>query len=116
MKSMNRAAGCSYQGGLPFDIPCPGQSESPNSVMVVVDPKTWKVLNWMELQENTGARLDAVQYKGKDYAYFSGTTAMYRYIWDGKNLTLDNSWGPVSPAKPGQTGLLAPVVAGDWVL
>jgi hypothetical protein len=112
---MNREPGCDLDGGDPFAVPCPGQSEAPPSVMVVVDPKTWKVIDWMELQENTGARMDSVQYNGKNYAYFSGSTTLYRYIWDGKNLTLDNSWGPVSPLKPNQTGLLAPVVAGEWV-
>jgi hypothetical protein len=59
--------------------------------------------------------MNAVQYNGKNYAYFSGSTTLYRYIWDGQNITLDNSWGPVSPQKPNQTGLLAPVVAGEWV-
>ena len=41
---------------------------------------------------------------------------MYRYVWDGQNLTLDESWGPVSYLKPGQTAGTAAAVMGDWVV
>jgi hypothetical protein len=115
MKSMNRAPGCSLDGGLPFSIPCPGQSDSPNSVMVAVDPKTWKVLDWIELEQNAASRPVAENYNGKNYAYFSGTSDLYRYIWNGKNITLDESWGPVQLSGPNQTGISAPVIGGDWV-
>ena len=115
MKSLNRAPGCSLDGGLPFSIPCPGQSNSPNSVMVAVDPKTWKVLDWIELEQNAASRPVAENYNGKNYAYFSGTSILYRYLWDGKNITLDNTWGPVQLSGPNQTGISAPVIGGNWV-
>jgi hypothetical protein len=53
---------------------------------------------------------------GKNYLYAVGVTQVYRYEWNGKNLTLDNSWGPVSYLKPGQTGGTAASVMGDWVV
>jgi hypothetical protein len=83
--------------------------------MVAVDPKTWKVLDWIELEQNAASRPVAELYHGKEYAYFSGTSDLYRYIWNGKNITLDESWGPVQLSSPGQTGISAPVIGGDWV-
>jgi hypothetical protein len=115
LKTQTRAPGCSYDGGLPFAIPCPGQSTAPNSVIVVVDPKTWEVLDWTELPGNVAARVGATVYQGNEYAYINNATSLFRYIWDGKNITLDDSWVPMQITKPGQTNLLAPMVADDWV-
>lgn len=50
LKMQTRAPGCSYDEGLPFAIPCPDQSNSPNSVMDIVDSKTWKVLDSIQLE------------------------------------------------------------------
>jgi len=83
--------------------------------MVAVDPKTWKVLDWIQLEQNAASRPVAETYHGKSYAYFSGTSILYRYVWNGKNLTLDKSWGPVQLSLLGQTGISAPVIGGDWV-
>jgi len=115
MKSFTRAPGCALGGGLPLLVPCPGQQNAPNSVIVVVNPKTWKVLDWTELNGQLGSRVAATQYHGKDYAYLANATTFIRYVWDGKNIVLDKSWQPKNLAQPGQTGLLAPMIAGDWV-
>ena len=115
LKTQTRAPGCSYDGGLPFAIPCPGQSNSPNSVMVVVDPKTMKVLDWTELKGNVASRVAATVYDGKEYAYIGNSSNLFRYLWDGKNITEDTSWQPERITKPGQTNLLANMISGDWV-
>ena len=115
LKTQTRAPGCSYDAGLPFAIPCPGQSNSPNSVMDIVDSKTWKVLDSIQLKGDVASRVAATVYHGKDYAYIGNSSNLFRYIWDGKKLTLDNSWLPAKITKPGQTNLLANMIAGDWV-
>ena len=63
-----------------------------------------------------GGRVTATQYHGIDYAYVAGATNLYRYEWNGKNLILDTSWGPVPYLKPGQTLAGAVVLAADWHL
>ncbi|MGA9841778.1 MAG: hypothetical protein WBQ25_05645 [Nitrososphaeraceae archaeon] len=93
MKNLARAAGCTLQG-FNAVVECPG----PVSTLVAVDSKTLKVLDSVPLAQLIGGRLTATQYHGKDYAYLAGSTNLYRYVWDGKNLTLDSSWGPV-PAR-----------------
>ena len=115
LKTQTRAPGCSYDGGLPFAIPCPGQNNAPNSVMDVVDSKTWKVLDTIELKGDVASRVAATVFNGKHYAYIANATSVLRYIWDGKNITEDTSWQPARVTKPGQTNLLANMISGDWV-
>ena len=116
MKSMNRPPGCTLDGGLPFSVPCPGIESSPNSVIVVVDSQTWKVLDWAELPGDLASRVAATTYNGNDYAYLVNSTSLFRYMWDGQNITLDNSWQPQQLTQTGQTSPLAPMIAGEWVL
>jgi hypothetical protein len=111
MKDLTRAAGCTLQS-LPAVNKCPG----PPSVLSVVDSKSFKILDSIQLPELIGGRVTTTVYDGKNYAYIVGVTQAYRYIWDGKNITLDNSWGPVSYLKPGQGGGTAAAVMGDWVV
>jgi hypothetical protein len=115
LKSQTRAPGCSYNGGLPFAIPCPGQSSAPNSVMDVVDSKTWKVLDSIQLKGTIASRVAATVYNGKDYAYVGNSSNLFRYIWDGKKISLDNSWLPTKIAQSGQGNLLANMISGGWV-
>jgi hypothetical protein len=117
LKSFNRPVGCILNGYSAAAFTCPGAPAAGGpSVLSVVDSKTWKVLDWVEGKENSAGRISATQYHGKDYAYFAGTSSIYRYVWDGKNITLDPSWGPVPYLKPGQTAAGAVVLAGDWVI
>ena len=37
-------------------------------------------------------------------------------MWDGKNITLDGTWGPVPYMKPGQAPAGAVVILKDWVI
>lgn len=115
LKTQTRAPGCSYDGGLPFAIPCPGQSSAPNSVMVIVDSKTMKVRDWTELKGTVASRVAATVYDGKKYAYIGNSSNLFRYIWDGKNITEDISWQPARVTQPGQTNLLANMISDDWV-
>jgi len=83
--------------------------------MDVVDSKTWKVLDTIELKGDVASRVAATVYNGKQYAYIANATSVLRYIWDGKNITEDASWQPARITKPGQTNLLANTISGDWV-
>lgn len=75
-----------------------------------------KILDSVQLPEIVAGRVTTTVHDGKNYLYAVGVTQVYRYEWNGKNLTLDNSWGPVSYLKPGQTGGTAASVMGDWSL
>jgi hypothetical protein len=83
--------------------------------MDIVDAKKMKVLDSIELKGDVASRVAATVYNGKEYAYIGNSSNLSRYIWDGKNLTLDNSWQPARITKPGQTNLLANMIADDWV-
>lgn len=115
MKNLARAPGCDIQGFFAL-INCPKLNETPPSAMVAVDSKTFKVLDWVQLEEMIGGRITATEYNGKDYTYLTGTSNLYRYEWDGKNLTMDNSWGPIPYLLPGQTSASACGIANEWVI
>jgi len=117
MKNLARPPGCNVQGFNAI-IPgfCPNINETPPSVADVVDPKTMTVLASVQLEQMIGGRITTSEFNGKKYAYLAGSTKLYRYEWDGKNLTLDQSWGPVDYLLPGQTSASAAFIMGDWVL
>lgn len=115
MKNLARAPGCTIQGFFALTN-CPNLGQTPPSAMVAVNPKTMKVLDWTQLKQMIGGRITATQYHGKDYAYLPGSTNLYRYEWDGKNLTLDKSWGPVPYLLPNQTSASACGIMKDWVV
>jgi hypothetical protein len=117
LKSFNRPVGCTLLGYSAAAYRCPGAPGSANpSVLSVVDSKTWKVLDWVQSSENSAGRITATQFHDKDYAYFAGTSNVFRYVWDGKNITLDETWGPVPYLKPGQTLAGAVMIMGNWVI
>lgn len=95
---------------------CPNLNQTPPSAIVVVDSKAFKILDWVEAEQMIGGRILATQYNGKNNAYLAGSTKLYRYEWNGKNISLDKSWGPVSYLLPGQTAASAPGLLGDWVI
>lgn len=113
LKTQNRLAGCTNQGYSFFY--CANQSKVAPSVVVVVDPNTYEVLDWKELPQMMGPRNTATQFQGKDYLYLVGSSNLYRYEWDGRNITLDTNWGPVPYLTKGQTSGCAPAIIGDWV-
>jgi hypothetical protein len=117
LKSFNRPVGCPLNGYSAAAYACPGAPASANpSVLSVVDPKTWKVLGWVQGTENSAGRITASEFNGKNYAYFAGTTSVFRYVWDGNNITLDETWGPVPYLRPGQSIAGAVEILGDWVV
>jgi hypothetical protein len=117
LKSFNRPVGCTLNGYSAAAYKCPGAPASANpSVLSVVDSKTWKVLDWVQSSENSAGRITATQFDGKNYAYFAGSSNVFRYIWDGKSITLDETWGPVPYLKPGQTIAGAVMIMGDWMI
>lgn len=83
--------------------------------MVIVDSKTMKVLDWTELKGNVASRVAATVYDGKQYSYIGNSSNLFRYLWDGKNITEDTSWQPERITQPGQTNLLANMISGEWI-
>ncbi|HEX6281829.1 MAG TPA: hypothetical protein VFZ67_06335 [Nitrososphaera sp.] len=117
LKSLNRPVGCELNGYTAAAFLCPGAPASANpSVLSVVDSRTWEVLDSVQGEENSIRRVSAVQFNGKNYAYFAGSENVYRYEWDGMNITPDESWGPVPYVKPGQTTAGALVLTDNFVL
>jgi hypothetical protein len=114
LKTQNRVAGCTNQGYTFFY--CANQSQVAPSVVVAVDPITFEVLDWVQLPEMIPPRNTVTQFEGKDYLYLPGTSNMFRYEWNGQNLTLDTNWGPVPYLEPGQTAASAPAIMGDWIV
>jgi len=117
LKSFNRPVGCPLNGYSAAAYACPGAPASASpSVLSVVDPDTWKVLGWVQGTENSAGRITASQFEGKNYAYFAGSSNVFRYVWDGNNITLDETWGPVPYLKPGQTIAGAVEILGNWMI
>lgn len=114
VKTQNRVAGCTNQ--VYNFIFCTNQSQAAPSVVAAVDPLTLDVLDWKELPQMMGPRNTVTQYQGKDYLYLVGSSNLYRYEWNGKNLTVDSTWGPVPYLTKGQTPGTAPAIIGDWVV
>jgi len=108
----NRAEGCQLQG-FEAQLKCPSKA---HSFMVAVDPKTLKVLDSVQLPELVPARNTVVEYNGKEYIYLAGWSSLFRYEWNGKNLTLDRGWGPVNYLTKGQTPANVAAPMGDWVV
>ena len=116
-KSFNRPVGCTLNGYDAAAFKCPGAPGAANpSVLSVVDPKTWKVLDWVQGNENGGGRITASEFDGNNYAYFAGSSNVFRYVWDGNSISLDETWGPVPYLKPGQTLAGAVMILNDWVV
>jgi hypothetical protein len=114
-KTVNRQVGCSEQGFSAF-LDCPCSSCVPPSLVAVVDPDSMEVLSQVTAPEQIGGRLTTTYYDGKDLLYLPGSSKVYRYVWDGKALALDDTWGPVEYILPGQTTAPAAAVCGDWVV
>ena len=110
--SANRAPGCTVQG-FEAQLKCPTQV---GSFMVAVDPKTLELLSSVQLPELIPGCNTIAQFQGKDYIYLVGTSNLFRYEWNGKNLTLDSSWGPVPYLMKGQTPSTVATPMGDWVV
>ncbi|BCW71527.1 hypothetical protein NicSoilB8_25710 [Arthrobacter sp. NicSoilB8] len=115
MKNLARVPGCKEQGFFAV-VNCPNLEKTPPSTMVVVDSKNLAVLASKQMEQMIGGRITAAEFNGKKYAYVAGPTKLYRYLWDGTNISLDTSWGPVSYLQPGETGASAASILGDQVL
>jgi hypothetical protein len=115
MKNLARVPGCKEQGFFAL-VKCPNLEKTPPSTIVVVDSKTLEVLASKQMEQMIGGRITAAEFNGKKYAYVAGSTLLYRYVWDGKNISLDTSWGPVSYLQPGETSASAASILGDQVL
>lgn len=121
VKSMNRPKGCTKNGypaaASPPPAGCPGAPDSaPPSILGAVNPRTLKVLDWVELPNNIPGRVTTAVFKGQRYVYLTGSHQVFRYTWDGKNLKRDSTWGPVTYTAPGQGVAGAAAVMNGWVV
>jgi hypothetical protein len=116
VKTWNRVAGCT-QNGISAMLQCKGANtgKATPSVLSVIDPKTLKVLDTLQLSENISSRMSTTIYRGHDYAYITSSKQLFRYEWDGQTLKQDSSWGPVSYTERGEVGGGTPNVMGDWI-
>ena len=117
-KTVYREKGCTEQGFSAF-LKCPHPLLVPHSIIVAIDPKTLQVIGSpAEVDQFSGGRITTTQYQGKNYIYLTGTSNLYRFVYENGQITLDSSWGPVEYVQrgSGQTGASAVVVMNDWVI
>lgn len=117
-KTVYRERGCEEQGFSAF-LQCPHPLLVPHSIVVAIDPKTLQVIGTpAEIDQFAGGRITTTRYQGKDYIYLTGTSNLYRYVFENGQISLDPTWGPVQYVQrgSGQTGASAVVVMNDWVV
>jgi hypothetical protein len=117
VKTWNRVTGCTQNGIYALINGCKGAEtgKATPSVLSVIDPKTFKVLDSLQLSENISSRMSTTTYRGHDYAYITSSKQLFRYAWDGHTLKQDSGWGPVSYTERGEVGGGTPNVMGDWI-
>jgi hypothetical protein len=97
----------------------PGQQgfKQGSSVIVVVDPNTLEVLDWVQMSEPSTVPHGITMFEGKIAVYVSADLHAYRYFWDPgtKKLDQDTSW-MVPYLQKGQSTGDAPGFMGDWIV
>ena len=81
-KTVYRQAGCTEQGFQAF-LNCPNPADVPNSLVVAIDPNTMQVVSQAEAPEFSGGRISATNFSGKNYAYLTGTSTFFRFLYEG---------------------------------
>ncbi len=114
-KSVYREAGCEEQGFDAF-LDCPNPEDVPNSLVVAIDPRTLEIIDQVEAPQFIGGRITATEFENRFYVYLTGQTTVFRYIYEDRKLTLDNSWTPGDVVSKGQNGPTAVAVMNDWVV
>jgi hypothetical protein len=114
-KSVYRQTGCEEQGFAAF-LQCPNPADVPTSVVVAIDPQTLKIVDQVVAPQFIGGRITATVFKNQFYAYLTGQTTVFRYIYQDRHLTLDTSWNPGTVVLPGQSGPTAVSVMNDWII
>jgi hypothetical protein len=89
-KTVYREAGCEEQGFSAF-LNCRHPDNVPNSLVVAIDPLRLEVIAVVEAPEFIGGRLTTARFQRKDYIYLAGMTTAFRYLYEDKQLTLDES-------------------------
>lgn len=86
------------------------------STLVVLEPSSLDVVASLQLPEPMAGRV-TVRAAGEEvHIYIPGATTLYRYGYRDGEVTLDESWGPVPYAEPGQGPAAAASFLGDWVI
>jgi len=116
LKDQTRPVGCTLQGTMAI-IACTREGmNSPNSVLVAVDPETLEVLDSLELPEPAPSPHIIASYGDKTAIYMGMQNTLGRFFWDPetKKLSADETW-QVKPLVEGQSAMAAPTVVGDWI-
>lgn len=114
-KSVYRQAGCEEQGFSAF-LNCPNPLDVPNSIVVAINPRTLQIIDQVVAPQFIGGRISATEFEDHSYIYLPGQTTLFRYIYEGRHLTLDTSWNPGKVVLPDQSGPTAPAIMNDWVI
>lgn len=116
-KSLERGKPCRQNDLLDnLGIACAAYHKIP-SYLVAVDTKSAepRVIAQTECVELIMSRISTERHDGVDYIYCPALRHLWRYKFDGRELVLDDSWGPLPYAAHGMPGT-APAIMGEWVI
>lgn len=116
-KSLERGKPCRQNAlNQNLGIACVAYHKIP-SYLVAVETKSGDphIIAQTKTVELIMSRISTERRDGIDYIYCPALTKLWRYTFDGRDFTLDRSWGPIPYAGNGQPGT-APAIMGDWVI
>jgi len=94
---------------------CGTRNKLPSRILTI-DPDTLRILQNVSPPEPSTGRITAGRTNGQDYVYVAGSDSLFRYFYSGGQLTLDNSWGPVTYRTGAQQPGTGPGILGDYVV
>jgi hypothetical protein len=92
---------------------CGTRNKLPSRILTI-DPATLKILQNVSPPEPSTGRVTAGRTSGQDYVYVAGSDSLFRYLYSGGQLTIDNNWGPVTYRTGAQQPGTGPGILGDW--
>jgi hypothetical protein len=111
-KSMYRMPGCKENG---YRALARGGLVSTPSDVVIVDPKTMRVIAQQKAPEHLLGRITACTHRGSTYLYAAGKDSVFRYVWADGVLSLDQSWGPIRTRQEGEAPASAITTTDGWI-
>lgn len=94
---------------------CGTRNKLPSRILTI-DPDTLKILQNVSPPEPSTGRITAGRTNGQDYVYVAGSDSLFRYVYSGGRLTIDNTWGPVTYRTGAQQPGTGPGILGDYVV
>ncbi|MEC9362899.1 MAG: hypothetical protein VYC42_06715 [Pseudomonadota bacterium] len=109
---LGRAVGVELFGGLA----CHLLLNTTPSTMVILDPEHLEVVAIEQLPEPMAGRVTVRSHDGTTYIYIPGNPNLYRYVYNGDGVALDEAWGPVPYVQTGQGPAAAASFIDDYVI